>query len=170
MAQCQGPRVQIARLFLSFTHVWQKDVAKISKMPGAPHNVNPPQAITRLVGNNHLFSCGDSGVLCVIVTSPILVSHALASVVANLIAHTNLALLRMACLRSAEPVREFFSAVTSTEAAAGIYTLIRNSVQIYIYIDCYTDQCRSQCACFAFARRACWPCQQDSCNKNNEKH
>ena len=69
----------------------------------------------------------------------------------------------MACLRSAEPVREFVSAVTSTEAAAGIYTLIRNSVQIYT--DCYTDQCRSQCACFAFARRACWPCQQDSCNK-----
>ena len=56
----------------------------------------------------------------------------------------------MACLRSAESVREFVSAVTSTEAAAGIYTLIRNSVQIYI--DCYTDQCRSQCACFAFAR------------------
>ena len=68
----------------------------------------------------------------------------------------------MACLRSAESVREFVSAVTSTEAAAGIYTLIRNSV--HRYIDCYTDQCRSQCACFAFARRACWPCQQDSCN------
>ena len=77
----------------------------------------------------------------------------------------------MACLRSAESVREFVLAVTSTEAAAGIYTLIRNLVQIYI--DCYTDQCRSQCACFAFARRACWPCQQDSCNKitkNIETH
>ena len=75
------------------------------------------------------------------------------------------------CLRSAESVREFVSAVTSTEAAAGIYTLIRNSVQIYI--DCYTDLCRSQCACFAFARRACWPCQQDSCTKitkNIETH
>ena len=77
----------------------------------------------------------------------------------------------MACLRSAESVREFVSAVTSTEAAAGIYTLIRNPVQIYV--DCYTDQCKSQCACFAFARRACWPCQQDSCNKitkNIETH
>ena len=41
----------------------------------------------------------------------------------------------MACLRSAEPVREFVSAVTSTEAAAGIYTLIRNSVQRDIYLD-----------------------------------
>ena len=75
----------------------------------------------------------------------------------------------MACLRSAESVREFVSAVTSPEAAAGIYALIRNSVDI----DCYTDQCRSQCACFAFARRACWLCQQDSCNKitkNIETH
>ena len=77
----------------------------------------------------------------------------------------------MACLRSAESVREFVSAVTSTEAAAGIYTLIRNSV--HRYIDCYTDQCRSQYACFAFARRACWPSQQDSSNKitkNIETH
>ena len=34
----------------------------------------------------------------------------------------------MACLRSAESVREFVSAVTSTEEVIGIYTLIRNLV------------------------------------------
>ena len=72
----------------------------------------------------------------------------------------------MACLRSVESVRGFVSAVTSTEAAAGIYTLTRNS----IYIDYYTDQCRSQCACFAFACRACWLCQQDSHNKITKQH
>ena len=91
------------------------------------------------------------------------ISHS-SSVVAYLIAHSRiliLSLLRMACLRSAESVREFVSAVTSTEAAAGIYTLIRNSVDI----DYYTNQCRSQCACFALARTACWLCQQDSYSK-----
>ena len=40
----------------------------------------------------------------------------------------------MACLRSAESVREFVSAVTSTEAAAGIYTLTRNSVDMIILL------------------------------------
>ena len=42
MAQCQqGPRAQMVRLFLVFTYIWQEDVAKISKVPGAPRNVNP---------------------------------------------------------------------------------------------------------------------------------
>ena len=27
--------------FLVFTYIWQEDVAKISKVPGAPRNVNP---------------------------------------------------------------------------------------------------------------------------------
>ena len=121
--------------------------------------------------------CSDSGVLCVYchvtnfslsrfgywISGKGTISHS-SSVVAYLIAHSRiliLSLLRMACLRSAESVREFVSAVTSTEAAAGIYTLIRNSVDI----DYYTNQCRSQCACFALARTACWLCQQDSYNK-----
>ena len=69
----------------------------------------------------------------------------------------------MACLRSAESAREFVSAATSTEAAAGIYTLIRNSVNI----DYYTDQCRSQCACFAFARRG--KVKQGFIQSNNEQ-
>ena len=38
----------------------------------------------------------------------------------------------MACLRSAESVIEFVSAVTSSEAVAGIYSLIRNSVIMII--------------------------------------
>ena len=39
-----------------------------------------------------------------------------------------LALLRIACLRSAESVREFVSAVTSSDAVIGKYTLIGRSV------------------------------------------
>ena len=38
------------RLILVFTYVWQKDVEKITKVPGAPRNVNPAQTITRLEG------------------------------------------------------------------------------------------------------------------------
>ena len=34
-------------LFLVNTYVWQEDVAKIFKVPGAPRNVNPAWAITR---------------------------------------------------------------------------------------------------------------------------
>ena len=33
-------------LLLVYTYVWQEDVAKIFKVPGAPHNVNPARAIT----------------------------------------------------------------------------------------------------------------------------
>ena len=33
-------------LFLVYTYVWLEDVAKISKVPGAPRNVNPAWAIT----------------------------------------------------------------------------------------------------------------------------
>ena len=38
----------------------------------------------------------------------------------RMIAISILALLRMACLRSTEPAREFVAAVTSTEAVSGI--------------------------------------------------
>ena len=34
-------------LFLVYTYVWPKDVAKISKVPRAPRNVNQARAITR---------------------------------------------------------------------------------------------------------------------------
>ena len=42
-------RAQMVRL-LVFTYIWQEDVAKIFKVPRAPHNINLPRAITRLVG------------------------------------------------------------------------------------------------------------------------
>ena len=35
------PRAQIVELFLVFTYIWQEDIAKISKEPEAPRNVNP---------------------------------------------------------------------------------------------------------------------------------
>ena len=35
------PRAQIVGLLLVFTNIWQKNVAKILKVPGAPCNVNP---------------------------------------------------------------------------------------------------------------------------------
>ena len=41
MAQCQGPRAQIVRLFLAFTHIWQEGFAEISEVSGALSNVNP---------------------------------------------------------------------------------------------------------------------------------
>ena len=50
MAECQGPRSQMVRLFLVFTYIWQKDVVKISKVPGALCKVNPARAIAWLVG------------------------------------------------------------------------------------------------------------------------
>ena len=40
----------MVRLLLVFTYIWQEDVAKISKVPGAPRNENPARAITWLVG------------------------------------------------------------------------------------------------------------------------
>ena len=42
MAHCQGPPVQNdGKTFLVFfTYIWQEDVAKISKVPGTPRNVN----------------------------------------------------------------------------------------------------------------------------------
>ena len=49
MAQYQRPFAQMARLYFWFrvyAYVWQEDVAKISKVQGAPHNVNPARAIT----------------------------------------------------------------------------------------------------------------------------
>ena len=36
-----GPRTQMVRLFFIFTYIWQEDLAKISKLPGAQCNVNP---------------------------------------------------------------------------------------------------------------------------------
>ena len=33
-------------LLLVYTYVWQEDVAKIFKVPGAPHNVNQARTIT----------------------------------------------------------------------------------------------------------------------------
>ena len=36
-----GPRAQMVRLFLIFTYIWQKDLAKIPKVPGAQRTVNP---------------------------------------------------------------------------------------------------------------------------------
>ena len=47
MAQCQGLRAQ--RFFFFGIHlfnIWQEDIAKIPKVPGAPRNVNPARAIT----------------------------------------------------------------------------------------------------------------------------
>ena len=41
MAQCPGPHSQMVRpFFLVFTYIWPEDVAKISKVSGAPQNVN----------------------------------------------------------------------------------------------------------------------------------
>ena len=37
-------------LFLVYVYVWRKDVAKISKVSGAPRNVNPAWAMTLQVG------------------------------------------------------------------------------------------------------------------------
>ena len=50
MAQYQGPRAQMVRLFLLSTSIWQEDVAKIPEVPGTPRNVYPAGAITWLVG------------------------------------------------------------------------------------------------------------------------
>ena len=50
MAQCQGPRTQMVRLFFVFVYTWQEDVPKFRKVPGAPRNVNSARAITWLVG------------------------------------------------------------------------------------------------------------------------
>ena len=36
-----GPRAQIVGLFLVFTYIWLKEVAKIRLVPGAPRNLNP---------------------------------------------------------------------------------------------------------------------------------
>ena len=52
MAQCQEPSSQMVRLFLVFTYIWQKDFVKISKVPGAPRNVNPARSITWLVSGD----------------------------------------------------------------------------------------------------------------------
>ena len=43
------PRSDGKTFFLVFTYIWQEDVAKISKMPKATHNINPARAITGLV-------------------------------------------------------------------------------------------------------------------------
>ena len=41
-------------LFLVYTYVWQEDVAKISKVPGAPRNVNPGLGNNMVIKRNHL--------------------------------------------------------------------------------------------------------------------
>ena len=33
-------------LFLVYTYIWQENVADISKVPGAPRNLNPARTIT----------------------------------------------------------------------------------------------------------------------------
>ena len=48
MALCQKPRAQMVRLFLIFSYIWQEDVAKLPKVPGALRNINPARAITWL--------------------------------------------------------------------------------------------------------------------------
>ena len=54
MAQCQGPRAQMIKLFVVFAYwpIRQEGVAKILKVPGAPApgNVNSARAIAWLVG------------------------------------------------------------------------------------------------------------------------
>ena len=37
----QGACAQILRRLMVFTYIWQKDVAKISEVPGAQRDVNP---------------------------------------------------------------------------------------------------------------------------------
>ena len=39
-------RSNYTSLFLVYTYVWQEDVAKIFKVPGAPRNASPARAIT----------------------------------------------------------------------------------------------------------------------------
>ena len=55
VVQCQGPCVQNdGKTFLVFTYIWQEDIAKIFKVPGSRHDVNPARAIAWLVGvTNH---------------------------------------------------------------------------------------------------------------------
>ena len=48
MAQCQGPHSQMVRLFLVLAYLARR-FCKISKVPGAPRNVNPALSITWLV-------------------------------------------------------------------------------------------------------------------------
>ena len=36
-----GPRAQMVRLFFFFTYIWQEDLAKIPKVPGAQRDINP---------------------------------------------------------------------------------------------------------------------------------
>ena len=36
-----GLCVQMVRLFYIFTYIWQEDIAKIPKVPGAQRDVNP---------------------------------------------------------------------------------------------------------------------------------
>ena len=47
--QLRPPRSN-GETFMVFTYIWQKDVAKISKVIRAQCNVNPARAITWLVG------------------------------------------------------------------------------------------------------------------------
>ena len=50
MAQCQGPRAQMIRLYLVFIYIWQEDVAKTPEVPATPRNAKPAFAITWSVG------------------------------------------------------------------------------------------------------------------------
>ena len=50
MVQCELGAPSSDGTFLVFTYIWQKDVAEISKVPGAPRNVNAARAITQSVG------------------------------------------------------------------------------------------------------------------------
>ena len=50
MAQCKGaPLLDGKTFFCLHVCIWKEDLAKISKVPGAPRNVNSARAITCLV-------------------------------------------------------------------------------------------------------------------------
>ena len=49
MAQCQGPRAQMVRLFFGL-HLYLGKYRKNSKAPGTQLNVNPARAITWFAG------------------------------------------------------------------------------------------------------------------------
>ena len=46
----QSTRGPVLRWKDFFCYIWKEDVSKISKMPGAPRNVNQARVITWLVG------------------------------------------------------------------------------------------------------------------------
>ena len=41
MTKCEGPSAQMVRLYLVFTYIWQKDVAKFLKVQLAQNDLGP---------------------------------------------------------------------------------------------------------------------------------